>query len=245
MDRPDRDTLPLLGFSISAKDPATAMRLPFLKGGPVDIKLQSPLTLIVGEKGCGKTTLLEALAARCAIRPSGGDSYRDYEDERPGPAASRAVSVKFSKKRPPTGWFMRADRLHVATSKEDLLRMGHADEWRRLDEQSRGESMLSLLAAEVDRASSELYILDEPDTGLSPSRQVALLRLLNEIVQSHAQAIVATHSVVLMARPEANLLYVDQTGIFPRRREDFDHWQVMASLMRNPQRFAHYALSED
>jgi predicted ATPase len=134
-------------------------RLPFLRGGPVDITLESPLTLLIGENGSGKTTLLEALAARCGVRPSGGDSYQETEDERPATAASGAISVTFANRRPPRGWFMRADRLHVAIARPERLRMGHQeDTWRRLDEQSRGESMLSLLCAEIDRGVSELYL---------------------------------------------------------------------------------------
>jgi predicted ATPase len=79
--------------------------------------------------------------------------------------------------------------------------------------------MLSLLSAEIDRGRSDLYLLDEPDTGLSPTRQLALLRLLDEILLSRAQAIVATRSVILMAHPAADLLWVDAGGIFRRRRK--------------------------
>ena len=124
--------------------------------------------------------------------------------------------------------------------------MGHRDdEWRRLDEQSRGESMLSLLSAEIERGASSLYLLDEPDTGLSPTRQLALLRLLDEIVLTGAQAIVATHSVILMAHPDADLLWVDPTGVFRRRREDFEHWSVMSVLMRDPNRFTRRVLDRE
>jgi predicted ATPase len=239
-------TLPLCHIHVTDKlPPSDAARLPFLTGGAVDIALQSPLTVLVGENGSGKTTLLEAIAARCGIRPAGGDSYRETEDERPATTASRAVELTFANRRP-RGWFMRADRLHIATSRPDQLRMGHhSDAWRRLDEQSRGESMLSLLSAEIDRGACNLYLLDEPDTGLSPTRQLALLRLLDEIVMGGAQAIVATHSVILMAHPDADLLWVDPTGIFRRRREDFEHWRVMSVLMRDALRFANRVLDRE
>jgi predicted ATPase len=239
-------TLPLCHIHVADNlPPADAARLPFLAGGAVDLTLQSPLTILVGENGSGKTTLLEAIAARCGIRPSGGDRYGDTEDDRPDTPASPAVELTFANRRP-RGWFMRADRLHVATSRPDRLRMGHqADSWRRLDEQSRGESMLSLLSAEIERGLCNLYLLDEPDTGLSPTRQLALLRLLDEIVLAGAQAIVATHSVILMAHPDADLLWVDPTGLFRRRREDFEHWSVMKILMRDPQRFTRQVLDRE
>lgn len=100
--------------------PADAARFPFLKGGAV----HSLLTVLAGENGSGKIALLEAIAARCGIRLSGGDSYREPEDERPATAASRVVALKFADRRP-RGWFTRADRLHVATAWADCLRMGH------------------------------------------------------------------------------------------------------------------------
>lgn len=68
--------------------------LPFLSCGPVDIEFRSPLTLLIGENGSGKTTLLEAIAANCAIRPGGGRSYAETEDEREGTAISEAVEPK-------------------------------------------------------------------------------------------------------------------------------------------------------
>jgi len=66
----------------SARGGARAKNLPFLSRGPVDIELRSPLTFLIGEHGSGKTTLLEAVAANCAIRPGGGRSYAETDDER-------------------------------------------------------------------------------------------------------------------------------------------------------------------
>jgi len=69
--------------------------LPFLLRGPVEIELRSPLTLLIGENGSGKTTLLEAVAANCAIRPGGGRSYAETDDEREDTAISDVVEVTF------------------------------------------------------------------------------------------------------------------------------------------------------
>jgi ABC-type cobalamin/Fe3+-siderophores transport system ATPase subunit len=90
-------SLPLMRIRVAdTLLPPDDARLPFLKGGPVEITLESALTVLVGENGSGKTTLLEAVAARCSIRPFGGDSYRETEDERPETAASRAVTLTFA-----------------------------------------------------------------------------------------------------------------------------------------------------
>ncbi len=84
--------------------------LPFLLRGLVEIELRSPLTLLIGENGSGKTRLLEAVAANCAIRPGGGRSYAETEDEREDTALSAAVDMTFGGRRP-KGLFLRADRL--------------------------------------------------------------------------------------------------------------------------------------
>ncbi len=75
-----------------ARGGARAKNLPFLSRGPVDIELRSPLTFLIGENGSGKTTLLEAVAANCAIRPGGGGSYTETEDERGHRALGRGGS---------------------------------------------------------------------------------------------------------------------------------------------------------
>ena len=64
---------------------------------------------MIGENVAGKTTLLEAIAARCAIRPGGGRSYAETDDAREPTAISAAVEVAFAGRRP-KGLFLRADR---------------------------------------------------------------------------------------------------------------------------------------
>ncbi len=208
--------------------------LPFLSRGPVDIELRSPLTLLIGENGSGKTTLLEAIAANCAIRPGGGRSYAETEDEREGTAISEAVEVSFGGRRP-KGLFLRADRFAETMARAGRLPMPATGEWRLLDEQSRGEGVLSLLTARIDASEAMLFILDEPETGLSPQRQMALLYLLDQLFRDgRSQALVATHSPILMSHPGCDLLWIDGTGITRRKLSDIQHWRDMQRFMANP-----------
>ncbi len=205
----------------SARGGERSKNLPFLSRGPVEIELRSPLTLLVGENGSGKTTLLEAVAANCAIRPGGGRSYTETEDEREDTAISAAVEVSFGGRRP-KGLFLRADRFAETMARAGRLPMPATGEWRLLDEQSRGEGLLSLLTARVDASETMLFILDEPETGLSPRRQMALLFLLDQLFRAgRSQALVATHSPILMSHPGCDLLWIDGAGI--TRRKDADH----------------------
>jgi predicted ATPase/predicted MPP superfamily phosphohydrolase len=193
------------------------------------------LTLLIGENGSGKTTLLEAVAARCAIRPGGGRSYAETEDEREETAISDAVEVSFNGGGP-KGLFLRADRFAETVAGAGRLPMPGTGEWRLGDEQSRGEGVLSLLIARVDASEAMLFILDEPETGLSPQRQMALLRLLDELFRDgRSQALVATHSPILMSHPGCDLLWIDGTGIARRNLGEIQHWRDMQRFMANPQ----------
>jgi predicted ATPase len=209
-------------------------RLPFLSRGPVDIPLRKPVTFLIGENGSGKTTLLEAIAARCAIRPGGGGSYAETEDERAETAISAAVEVNFGGSRP-KGLFLRADRFAEIMAQAGRLPMPGSREWRLAEEQSRGEGVLSLLTARVDASEAMLFILDEPETGLSPQRQMALLRLLDALhADGRSQALVATHSPILMSHPGSDRLWIDGAGVTRRPLADIPHWRDMQRFMAGP-----------
>ena len=208
-------------------------RLPFLAHGPVEIAFHAPLTFLAGENGSGKTTLLEAVAARCGIRPAGGSSYAETEN-REATALSAAVDV--SRVAGLKGMFLRADRFAETMAHAGRLPMPATGEWRLADEQSRGEGVLSLLSARVDASEGMLFILDEPETGLSPQRQMALLVLLDALRRDgRSQALVATHSPILMSCPGADLLWIDEHGIERRALEDVAHWRDLRRFMRDPE----------
>lgn len=229
--------LKLSGFHVAVVE-GLADRLPFLSQGDVDVALESPLTVLAGENGSGKTTLLEAIAARCGIRPGGGGRYAETEDERERPAAFEAVTVRPGRR--PRGLFLRADRFEQTMARAgrlpDVAAGPHEGAWRLADEMSRGEGVLALLSARVDASEAMLFLLDEPETGLSPQRQMALLCLLDEVVRDgRSQAIVATHSPILMSHPQADILWVDQDGIERRPLEAVPHWRDMRRFMRDPE----------
>ena len=124
-----------------------------------------------------------APAAAAATR-----SMRTNARPRPCPAPCRCSSPPRAK-----GIFIRADRFAELMATTGRLPMATTGEWRVPEEQSRGEGVLSLLTARVDASEGMLYILDEPETGLSPQRQMALLCLLDDVFRDgRSQALVAT-----------------------------------------------------
>ena len=109
----------------------------------------------------------------------------------------------------------------------------------RIAAQSHGESFLALFESRFGRRGRTFYILDEPEAALSPARQVELLRVFAAWRKSGAvQALVATHSPILMKAPGARLLWLDRAGGFsPIAAEETTHWRLLASFLADPAAF--------
>ncbi len=135
-------------------------------------------------------------------------------------------------RRPRDGYFLRAESyFNVATEIERLDEAGgpgppiiNAYGGRSLHEQSHGESFMALV---LERFSGHgLYILDEPEAALSPTRQLALLVRIHDLAQAESQFVIATHSPILLAYPGATIFSLDPDGIRETEYEDTEHYQV-------------------
>ena len=180
------------------------------------LKLHPAVTFFVGENGSGKSTLLEAIAVACGFNPEGGSKNFRFDTRASHSELHRYLRLSRGVRRPRDGFFLRAESFfNVATEIERLDSepglgppIGPAYGQRPLHEQSHGESFLALL---VKRFKGEgLYLLDEPEAALSPSRQLAVITRIHDLVQEHSQFIIATHSPILMAYPEAYIYSFSQ-----------------------------------
>jgi predicted ATPase len=104
-----------------------------------------------------------------------------------------------------------------------------------LDVNSHGESFLRFFQARL--VPGGLYLLDEPETPLSPARQLTFLALLKQMVEQECQFIIATHSPILMAFPGATILSFDETPPSPVPYDEFTHVTLTRDFLNNPQRF--------
>jgi predicted ATPase len=107
---------------------------------------------------------------------------------------------------------------------------------------SHGEAFLWLMQNRFGE--NGLYILDEPEAALSPQRQLALLRIIHDLVQNGSQFIIATHSPILMAYPNAALFELDEKGIQPIKLEDTQHFLVTRDFLNNPKNFLRVLLTD-
>ncbi|MBS7807267.1 AAA family ATPase [Variovorax sp. PCZ-1] len=206
------------------------------------LKPHPKVTFFVGENGSGKSTLLEALAVSLGMNAEGGT-----ENFRFGTRASHSCLHEYLRiakgfKRPQTKFFLRAESyFNLATEIENLDAAPASGPpiinsygYRSLHEQSHGESFMALMMNRFGK--NGLYLLDEPEAALSPQRQLVALSRMHELVQEGSQFIIATHSPILMAYPDAVTYEFSAKGIAAVKYEETSHFQITKNFLMNPER---------
>jgi len=215
------------------------------------VDLHPKMTYFIGENGSGKSTLLEAVAVSLGFNAEGGSKNFSFGTRRSHSELHQFLRIAKGYRRPRTGYFLRAESFfNVATEIERLDKEPSVapliiDSYggMSLHEQSHGESFLALMN---ERFSGEgLYILDEPEAALSPQRQLAVLSRIHDLVLEGSQFIVATHSPILMAYPDAHIYQCGSDGLAAIAYEDTEHFQVTRSFLANPQRMLRTLMKRD
>ncbi|HEY1131518.1 MAG TPA: AAA family ATPase [Roseateles sp.] len=203
--------------------------------------LHPKVTFLVGENGSGKSTLLEALAVSMGFNAEGGSKNFNFGTRVSHSVLHEYLRVAKGVKRPRDGWFLRAESFFNVATEIERLDEGpggppviDAYGGRSLHEQSHGESFLKLLNERFGGRS--LFLLDEPEAALSPQRQLDALERLHALVRQDSQFVIATHSPILMAYPDAWVYLFDADGIHRVGCADTAHFQVMRDFMADPQR---------
>jgi predicted ATPase len=204
------------------------------------IKFPSLVTFFIGENGSGKSTLLEAIARRCNIHIwSGVDNTRVD----PNPYEQMLLlylEVEWSDGMVPGSFFSS----QIFRNFAQLVEMWEADNPGQIDyfggksflTQSHGQSLMSFFKARYKIKG--LYLMDEPETALSPKSQIELLQFLKRMSRmGHAQFIIATHSPILLACPGSIIYSFDHSPVKTIHYEDTEHYQVYKNFMENPDPF--------
>lgn len=206
------------------------------------LDLHPKLTFFVGENGSGKSTLLEAIAVSLGFNPEGGSKNFRFGTRESHSRLNEFLRIAKGFKRPRTGFFLRAESFfNVATEIERLDNepapappIVHSYGGKSLHEQSHGESFLALLMHRF--GGKGLYLLDEPEAALSPQRQLAALSRIHDLVLDESQFIIATHSPILMAYPDAWIYLCTPEGIRRVDYEETEHYKVTRDFLVDPQR---------
>lgn len=205
-----------------------------------ELKLHPNVTFIVGENGTGKSTILEAIAVAYGFNPEGGTKNFSFSTMSTHSDLYGYVKLVKGVKKPRDGFFLRAESLYnVATNIDELDKEGiepkiiNSYGGRSLHEQSHGESFLAIF---MNRFRGKgIYILDEPEAALSPSRQMAMISRMHQLVGMESQFIIATHSPIIMAYPNA-IIYEIKESIQMVRYEATEHYQVMKGFLNNTEK---------
>jgi predicted ATPase len=194
------------------------------------LELHPRVTFFVGENGTGKSTLLEAIAVAEGFNPEGGSRHamfktKDTHEE------SLPRKLLLGKNKIPRGdsFFLRAESFYNLSSYIQEIGYSHAYGERPLHEQSHGEAFLSLMLHRL--TGNGLYLFDEPEAALSPQRQLTFLAALHDLVQQGGQFLIATHSPILMAYPDATILHFTAAGIAPIAYHKTEHYKVTRAFL--------------
>lgn len=202
--------------------------LPLIRNAGIDLRFERPVTIIVGENGTGKSTMLEAIAHMAGFSDAGGAQGMRAVESASSDGGRLGAHLRGAwLPQVKQGWFFRAETFFsVARYLDDAGGIDYLSA-------SHGEGFIDFFDDRMSRQG--LYILDEPESALSPQRQFEFLKLLRRIQRANnAQVIMATHSPILMALPDADLWQIDAYSIRPVALEDTAHFRLYREFALYP-----------
>jgi predicted ATPase len=215
-----------------------------------ELELDPHVTFLAGANAAGKSTLIEAIAVAADLNPEGGSRNFSFQTRASHSPLGDVTRLVRGARRPKTDFFLRAEAFFNVASQIEALDAEPGsgppliDSYggRSLHEQSHGQSFLALL---VQRFGPDgLYLLDEPESALSPQGQLAMLRRLYELVADGCQFVIATHSPILLSFPQARIYELSDAGIATVPYDATETVALYRSFLAEPDVYLHH-LSRD
>jgi len=200
------------------------------------------VTFLVGENGSGKSTLIEALAVAWGFNAEGGSKDHRYATRDSHSALHRFVRPVRSPQKAQDGYFLRAESYFTTATYLETTGTFRAGQ-TGVHEKSHGESFFDLFQNRFE--GQGLYIMDEPEAALSPSRQLSFLARLHELVQAGSQFIIATHSPIILGYPDAWIYQTSAHGLERVAYEDTEHYEVTKGFLNRREVYLNVLLAED
>jgi len=218
-----------------ADDSAYPFSLPVVRN--LDrLKLGSSVTFFAGENGTGKSTLLEAIAVNYGFNPEGGSRNFNFCTRATHSELHEHIVLAKGTLLPKDGYFLRAESFYNVATETEKLQLAP------LHDMSHGESFISLVTNRF--SGNGLYILDEPEAALSPTRQMALLTRIHDLEKLNSQFIIATHSPILLSYPGAQIFVLTEDDIILTPYEETEHYILTKQFINNPEGMLRHLLCE-
>lgn len=218
--------------------------LDLFKNG-ANLKLEKPVTFILGDNGSGKSTLLENIAHKIGFNTLGGNRNHSYMDRNINDNFGLSSHMKLIwDEKTNDGFFFRAESFFSFIGYIDDLAEENGKNvfnpygGKSLQKQSHGEAFLSLFQ---NRLSKGVFILDEPESALSPEKQLWLISIMDELVKTNkCQFIIATHSPLLITYPNSTIFEIENGRFNKIRYQDSKQFDLYRRFLDNPERFINY-----
>lgn len=204
------------------------------------INVEKPVTFFVGENGSGKSTLLEAIAIALGLNPEGGSKNFNFATKETHSELGKLLEIARGPRREEDGFFLRAESFYNLATEVDELggspfsNFFDAYGGKSLHDQSHGESFRSLILNRFRPRG--IYLLDEPEAALSPTSQMSLLCIMDELVKKDTQFIIASHSPIILAYPNADIYEFSQAGIEKKSYKETQSYSVTKTFLDDPER---------
>jgi predicted ATPase len=195
------------------------------------LALNPRVTYLIGENGSGKSTLLEAIAVAAGMNPEGGSSNFAFSTRESHSELGQAMRLVRGVRRPRTDFFLRAESLFTAATYLENLPCNPLAPYggASLHEQSHGEAFLAVM---IERFGPDgFYLLDEPEAALSTQNCLTCLRRIHELVLEGSQFIIATHSPIVLAYPDATIYSCQDDGLEAVSYDDADPVRLTQSFL--------------
>ena len=206
------------------------------------LRFHPKVTFLAGENGSGKSTIVEAVAVAVGLNAEGGSKNFRFETRRSNSSLAEHLRVVRGFEREKDCFFLRAESFYnVATEIENLGLPLEDYGDKSPHEQSHGESFMALITHRF--SGRGFYVLDEPEAALSPQRQLAFLAALHaHVTVKRSQFLIATHSPIILAYPEAWIYELSGDGVRQTTYEETEHYRTTRSFLENRDRFLRHLL---
>ena len=231
-------------FDNSLRENSYLNGLPIIKylANNKELRFSSNITFFVGENGTGKSTLLEAIAVAYGFNAEGGTKNFSFSTKDTHSELSEHLTL-FKRGYAKDGFFLRAESLYNAATYIDEVKATHNYGNVSLHNQSHGESFLSIVQNRF--SGNGLYLLDEPEAALSPMRLMTLIVEMDSLLKINSQFIIATHSPILMAFPNAEILLFSEAGIEKVKYYETEHYKTTKLFVEEPEKMIHYLIDSN